>query len=110
MTIRLDRAFLAEVGLADLPTSERRAFFEHVLETLEVRVGALLAARLSDKELAEFEAVMESNDDAAALSMLNEMAPDYPQVVAAELESLTAEIRESSSQILSASTGTEEVS
>ena len=90
--IKLDDALLAELGLADLPTSHRRALLQIIYEELNSRFGMRLASATTSLQLSRFEKFIETNDEAAALAFLNTEFPTYREVVFAEFEVLRAEI------------------
>lgn len=97
---RLDDNLLKEIGLADLPASEKNKMFSHIYETLEMRVGMKLANQMTDAQLSEFEAFIDRNDEAGALKWLETNFPNYKQVVADELDLLKNEIKQVAPQIL----------
>ena len=91
---KLDNNFLESVGLADLSVDRKNAMLQHVYETLEMRVGMVLAAEMSYEQLDEFEAFIDAGDESGAPHWLEANFPNYKETVAAELEKLTAEIAE----------------
>lgn len=108
--LKLDDNFLQDLGLANLPDDQKEEFLQHVLETLELRVGIRLAEGLSKEQLDEFEKLTPLPEDTAetaeqkqglALQWLEKNRPDYKKVVAEELEKLKEEIRENAGNILS---------
>lgn len=99
---RLDDNLLQELGLGDLPASEKNKMLAHIYETLELRVGMKLAEQMSDAQLDEFEGFIDRNDEAGALKWLETNFPDYKQVVADELDKLKGEIKVQAPQILQA--------
>ena len=101
--MKIDNDFLAELGLAALPEEEKQALIAQIVETLEMRVGTVLASNLTEAQLTEFEGYMNRNDQAGALKWLETNAPNYKEVVKSELEKLKGEIKASATQILSAS-------
>lgn len=104
---RLDDELLKELGLSELPPDEKKKMFNHIYETLEMRVGTRLANQMSEQQLSEFESYIDKNDEAGALKWLETNFPNYKQVVADELDKLKAEIKEVAPQILaSVSEGT----
>lgn len=109
---KLDNALLEELGLRSLPPQEKNMMLRHIYETLELRVGMKLAARMSKEQLEEFEQLMPRPEDsresitskqAQAMQWLSSNFPDYKQVVADELETLKNEIRQAAPQIIASS-------
>ncbi len=90
---KLDNNFLIELGLGALPADEKNKMLAHIYETLEMRVGMKLAEQMTDAQLDEFEAYINRNDEAGALTWLESNFPNYKQVVAEELERLRNEIK-----------------
>ncbi|HET7827425.1 MAG TPA: DUF5663 domain-containing protein [Candidatus Saccharimonadales bacterium] len=99
---QLDDNLLRELGLGDLPASEKNKMLAHIYETLELRVGMKLAEQMSDAQLDEFEGFIDRNDEAGALKWLETNFPDYKQVVADELDKLKSEIKAQAPQIMQA--------
>jgi len=98
---QLDDNFLQSVGLGTMPADQKDAFLEHLYEELELRVGTRLSEGMSDDLLAEFEKLIDANDEAGALKWLETNRPDYKQVVAEELEKLKQEVTANKDKILS---------
>lgn len=99
---KLDDNLLIELGLGSLPPADKNQMLKHIYETLEMRVGMTLAQQMSDQQLNEFEAFIDSNDEKGALSWLESNFPDYKNVVAGELEKLKAEVKTAAPQIVAA--------
>jgi len=102
-TIKLDLSLLQELGLGALSPDEQNKMLAHIYETLEMRVGMKLAEQMTNEQLDEFEAFIDRNDEAGALTWLETNFPDYKQVGAAELETLKTEIKASAGAIVAAS-------
>lgn len=100
---KLDDNLLKELGLGGLPADEKNKMLAHIYETLEMRVGMKLAAKMNNEQLDEFEGFVDRNDEPGARKWLETNFPDYKQVVAEELEVLKTEIKQSAPQILAAS-------
>ena len=100
---KLDDNLLQELGLGSLAPDDKRAMLGHIYETLEMRVGMTLAQQMTNEQLDEFEAFIDSNDEAGALKWLETNFPNYKQVVADELEKLKSEIKNQAPQIVAAS-------
>jgi len=98
--IRMDRAWLAGLGLAGLADHVKVDLLETAYDTLERRVGTRIANRLSNDDLDRFEKIFQDRDDKAALAFLQQTCPDYTIVVRSELNRLEAEIRHAAPAIL----------
>lgn len=107
--LQLDDNFLQDLGLGGLPDDQKQAFLQHVLETLELRVGTKLSEGLTDEQLEAFEKLTPDPSDSPqvaeekqrkALQWLETNRPNYRQVVAEELENLKNEIRSNAGNIL----------
>ncbi len=48
---QLDDSFLADLGLGNMSTDDKKAFNEHLYRELELRVGTELSKDLSDQQL-----------------------------------------------------------
>ncbi len=101
--IKIDDNLLQEIGLGDLPETEKNEMLKHIYKELEMRVGMNLAARMSDTQLNEFEELSRQKDDAKALQWLETNFPDYKKVVENELNKLKDEIKKDASKIIEAS-------
>ena len=99
---QLDDNLLRELGLGDLPATEKNKMLAHIYETLELRVGMRLAEQMTDAQLDEFESFIDKNDEPGALRWLETNFPDYKKVVAEELEKLKSEVKSQAPAILEA--------
>lgn len=100
MAIKIDNSLLEELGLGSLPVEEKEKLRDHIYESLQMRVGTRLANQMSDAQLDEFEQFIDTNDQAGALKWLETNFPEYPSVVAQELEKLKVEIKQDATKIL----------
>lgn len=121
---------LDNAGLGELPPDERQRLKALVHDTLERRVGARLAARMSDAQLVEFKGLLDRDErvtaafldryaegwrlragelsvdelgDFARACWLDVRAPDYPDVVRAAVDELDEELRRKAAEIIAAS-------
>jgi len=101
--LKIDNSLLQEVGLGNLPDSEKNSFLKHIYETLEMRVGVRLADQMTNQQLDEFEQYFEAKDDAGAFRWLETNFPNYKDIVQQEFDKLKAEITQTAPQILAAS-------
>lgn len=97
---KLDDEFLAGLGLGGLPEDDRKELLRRIYTELELRVGMKIAEGLVDSQLDEFEALMDSGDEAASLAWLEATVPNYKDVVASMLEAVKAELVAAAPMIL----------
>ncbi len=74
--MKFDDDFLNEVGLSELPADQKQVFLEHTKEELEVRVGNKMGQNLSDAQIAEFEGVMNNNQQVIR-KVVSELGMDF---------------------------------
>lgn len=99
---QLNDDFLQSVGLGAMPDDQRQAFLQHLYEELELRVGTRLSEGMNEDQLAEFEQLIDDDNEQGALAWLESHRPDYKEVVGEELEKLKQEVIASKDQILGA--------
>lgn len=102
MAIKIDNDLLQQLGLANLPDTEKNSLLKHIYETLEMRVGMRLADQMSNEQLDEFEKYFDAKDDAGAFKWLESNFPNYKQIVQEEFDKLKSEVAASAQQILAA--------
>jgi len=73
---KLDDNLLQELGLSGLPPAEKNKMLAHIYETLEMRVGMVLAESMSTDQLDEFERFIEG-DLGYARSFLDRTKPAW---------------------------------
>ncbi len=105
MAIKIDENLLVELGLGALPKIEKDKLLRHIYETLETRVGMRLAENMTDEQLDEFEGFIDTSDEKGALSWLETNFPNYPKVVAEELEKLKVEVKQNADKIIQSASG-----
>jgi hypothetical protein len=101
---KLDDNLLSDLGLGQLPGSEKNLMLAHIYETLQRSVGARLVALMTADQLDEFGRYIDCGDEAGALAWLQEHFPGYTTVVQEELDELKPEIRAVAPKILAIST------
>jgi hypothetical protein len=98
----LDEAILEEVGLGALPEPRRRALLRHLTNTLQKRVGARIAAALTNEQMTEFEHCIYAGNLDEALVWLQANAPDHQAITRDALDELKANLRANAHDILRA--------
>lgn len=98
--LKIDHAFLEDIGLGDLPMEEKDLLISQVYEQLEVRVGTRLAENMSDEQLEEFDnKYIQTEDQQGAMEWLQHNFPDYPKTVEEELYKLKQELAQQADAI-----------
>ncbi|MDO4902045.1 MAG: DUF5663 domain-containing protein [bacterium] len=72
----LDEKFFEEIGVNQMPESERSAFKSHIQEEVEVRVGERISDGMPMEKLEEFEMIIDGNADFVQ-SWIFGNAPNY---------------------------------
>lgn len=75
---QLNDEFLKELGLDQLPESQRKPFLDHIYSELELRVGERLSQGMSDAQLDEFANIIDKIEGAVD-AFLTKHAPQYQQ-------------------------------
>ena len=96
--ITIDENLLKSLGL-EISEDAAPEFIEHLIETLEERVGVAVSELLDDDELVELVKLTEANDEKATETWIVTHVPDYEAVIKDEFDILMAEIAESSDEI-----------
>ena len=90
--IKLDAELLERLGLGELGPDESNSLLEQIYETLEMRVGMVLASTFDDDELETFEGFIDLGDEAGALNWLQSNHPEYHDVVQTQFQELCEEV------------------
>lgn len=97
--IKIDDAFLKEVGLQDLPENQKGAFLSHTQDELEMRVGEEMSRNMTIDQLQEFEGIMKMDRD-VMLRLLSKMG-DYREDPLYTKLLIHHEVKEGNMEILS---------
>lgn len=92
--------FLSDAGLSDMPKAQQDDLLQYVYDELELRVGTRLSENMSEQQLVEFEKLVTANNEAGAREWLQKNSPEYPKIVAEEIDKLKAEIASNKDKIL----------
>jgi hypothetical protein len=90
--IKINDDLLAKLNLRDLPGEHRAILLKAMYEELEMRVGTVIANKMSSHQLDEFEACIKAGDERSSLAWLERNFPDYQVTVREEFEKLCAEL------------------
>ena len=76
--MKFDDEFLAEVGLKQMPESQKGDFLNYIQEEVEVRGGERVCMGLSENEVDELEACA---TDEETLKWLKEKRPNFREII-----------------------------
>lgn len=95
-----DEELKVKLGLDDLDQETASQMLATFYETLDMRIGAAIADRLNDEQLAKFESLKESGeDDGQVDEWLHAAIPNYESLLDEEADKLLEEIDSSASSI-----------
>ena len=97
--IKIDQAYLVELGLDSLPDDISDELLAQIYSTLELRTGGILLELMGPAAVDEFTEIDES-DAEARRAFLETHVPDYVEIGEEQFARLTAEIRSVVPQIL----------
>ena len=92
-TPQLFEQLIEELGISDLPQEEQAAMAANAFQTLQMRVGRRLGEEMGEAKLAEFNRLVEQSGDEAAQQRLEELFPNYENIVREEIEGLGQELK-----------------
>ena len=73
--IKINNALLIELGLDALPAHLKKLMLKQIHESLQLRVGRVLAGQMTGEQLDEFEEFMKDGEDGEALSGCRPTSP-----------------------------------
>jgi hypothetical protein len=91
----INETWLKENGV-DLPDKDLQKLADMAYDEWELRVGNMLAEKLTDEQIAEFEKI---TDEDGQVAWLDEVYPEYDEVVEREAEKLAAELKEAADKV-----------
>lgn len=100
---KLEETLLQDFGLDTLAPEAQEAALRDIYETVNLRVGMKLADQMTDEQLATFESLKDKEDEAAFSKWIEETFPNYPELVASELQAYKVEVNNGAADILEAS-------
>lgn len=86
---QLDENFLQDIGLNDLPETQKKPFLQHIYDELELRVGTKLSDGMSDEQLEEFESIIDRKDDMISDWLAKNMPEYYNDPIFIQLQEAT---------------------
>lgn len=91
--ITIDTNLLISIGI-NLSDEQYAHFSDHMMETLEKRVGATIIEMLDDAAAKELIALNEASEEAKVLEWIQANVPDYAEIVQLEFDIMMGEIAE----------------
>lgn len=102
--IKLDKAFLAGVGLGDLPPAAQQSLLASAYRSLEESIGRRIAQRLTEDQIDALSALIDHGNEPGALALLDQCVPDHREIVRLTVGELTAALAARAPEILAAET------
>jgi len=81
VAIKINEELLHKLGVPPMDRASQGRLLKLIYDALETKVGTVLADRMTDPQLDEFEGYFDRNDDAGAFAWLETTFPDYRQIV-----------------------------
>jgi len=100
--IKLDAELLTSLGLVGLSEKDQKDILEHMLETLQMRLGIRLTNNMTEEQLNEFQMYSDNQDQQGAFDWLKNNFPDYQEITQEEFDKLCVEVKQSAPTILAA--------
>jgi hypothetical protein len=79
--MQLDDSFFASIGLSDISAERKTELTQQLVDLTQNQIALVLAERLTDEQLERFNTLSDSDGDEAAVAYIEEVMPDYQQVV-----------------------------
>ncbi len=98
--IKLDQELLVSLGLGSLSEKDQKDLLNHILETLQMRLGLRLTNQMTEEQFNEFQIYADNQDQASAFKWLETNFPNYKEITQDEFDKLCEEVKQSSPAIL----------
>ncbi len=92
--IKLNADLLTELGIKYQSETDAQRYLDWIYRTLEMRVGWQLTRLMLAEQIEEFEVYVNSDDEAAALGLIEQEVPEYHVIVRRMFAALKEEIRD----------------
>ncbi len=98
--IKLDQELLVSLGLGNLSEKDQKDLLNHMLETLQMRLGLRLTNQMTEEQFNEFQIYADNQDQASAFKWLETNFPNYKEITQNEFDNLCEEVKQSSAAII----------
>ena len=95
--MQFDEKFLQEMGLSAMPADEKQKFLDYIQEEVEVRIGERISKGLTETQLYEID---KSSFQAEATKWLENLRPDFREIVTRTINEMKEEIRANRSKLI----------
>lgn len=102
MIQQIDETIFDEAGLGSLTKEEKQRMLMYVAKTLETRVGIRLTSEASKEQLEMFTKLADKGNDDEMLAWLEQVFPNYQQIVDEELREIKGELADVANDVLAA--------
>ena len=98
--IKLDQELLVSLGLGNLSEKDQKDLLNHMLETLQMRLGLRLTNQMTEEQFNEFQIYADNQDQASTFKWLETNFPNYKEITQNEFDNLCEEVKQSSAAII----------
>jgi hypothetical protein len=84
--MQFDDQFFQAIGLGSASDEDRAKMVSKLAELVQGRVAAQLSELLTDDQLEHFDKLLDSEGDDAALAYVEQVYPQYPQLLQQEID------------------------
>lgn len=98
--MQFDDQFFQDIGLSSASDEDRAEMVDKLAELVQGRVALKLSELLTDEQLDHFDTLLDSNDDDAALAYVQEVYPQYNQLLQDEVNAVKQEFAGDVKQVM----------
>lgn len=99
--MQFDDKFFQQIGLEDAPEEQKAEMLAKLSELVQGRVAMKLADHLNEEQLQHFDSLLEAGKDEEASGYLQQIYPEYPQLLQAEVDAVKQLFAGDVSQVMS---------
>jgi hypothetical protein len=90
--MQFDDEFFASIGLDEASDEKKQALAEQLAELIQNRIALRLGESLSDEQADHFAELIDQDKEELAFDYLEEVFPEYPQVLQEEIDRARGEL------------------
>jgi Protein of unknown function (DUF5663) len=98
--MQFDDQFFQTIGLGSASDEDRAEMISKLAELVQGRVALKLTEVLTEEQLEHFDKLLEGDDDDAALAYVQQVYPQYPQLLQSEVDAVKKEFTGDVQQVM----------